>query len=112
MENLISLRFEKKVFDEMEDFVFKGIRCSQDEVYKLCVILGELLGSDVFLELEDKEFVSSFMFKKEDVLEYDKYSLDGDDDSTPFPVVKSKEEFLGEDYFVEDEEIQDDNIGD
>lgn len=83
MENLISLRFEKKEFDEMEDFVFKGIRCSQDVVYKLCIVLGELIETDVFLELEDKDFVSSFMFKKEDI-------LDGYDD----------------------EEVQDDNISD
>lgn len=96
MENLISVRFEKKVFGDTEDFIFKGIRCSQDIVYKLCIVLGELIGSDVFLELEDEESVSSFMFKKEDI-------LDGYDDE--------EDEELTKEYW-NDEEIQDDNIGD
>lgn len=71
MENLVSLRFEKRQLGEHVDYLFKGIRCTEDITYKLSIVLGELLGCDVYLEVEDEESMSSIMFKKEDIVDYD-----------------------------------------
>lgn len=60
MENLLDIRFQKKeltVDNETQvDFLFRGIRMSEDVAWKLSYILGELVGvPSVDVEIEDDE---------------------------------------------------------
>lgn len=56
MENALNFLFEKKEYENIQDFVFKGLRCSDDVMYKLMYIIGELCGvPSVYLQIEDDE---------------------------------------------------------
>lgn len=77
MENMLSIRFEAKKFGEVEDLVFKGIRCSEDVAWKLAFFIGEIVGLDaVHFEVEDDEGVSIQHMRFDDV----KYAAEYDEE--------------------------------
>lgn len=59
MEQNLAIMFEKKVLDtedvKFEDYIFKGIRCTDEVMYRLCYFLTEFLGLDSSILLVDEE---------------------------------------------------------
>lgn len=72
MENMLSVRFEKREFDLGDDklvnFLFKGFRCSQDVAYKLAYMIGQMIGlSGVGIEVEDEDGVGTAWLEIDDI---------------------------------------------
>lgn len=58
MENMIEFKFQEKVIKdvdgELKDYIFQGIRCTDDVMYKFCYFLGLLMDlPEVYLCIDE-----------------------------------------------------------
>lgn len=76
MDNMLSIRWQKKEFNLFEnsdekqiDYLFKGIRCSEDVAFKLSYVLGQIIGLKGFsFQVEDEEGAGSAWIEIDDGL--------------------------------------------
>lgn len=72
MEGKLSIRFEKRELGEITDYLFKGIRVSEDVAYKIGYVLGDILGlNEVMFEVEDEDGVGLYRMSIDDLVHYD-----------------------------------------
>lgn len=85
MENGLIFNFLKKEFktsdDSVKDYVFKGVRMSEDVMYRYVYLLTEFLGlPKSYVRIEDEEDGSG-SFYTVDVAELDSYSKSDDNEA-------------------------------
>lgn len=77
MEGQLSIRFEKRELGEITDYLFKGLRVSEDVAYKLGYVLGDILGlNEVMFEAEDEDGVGYYRMSIDDIVHYDDLNED------------------------------------
>ena len=81
MENALNFLFEKKELDDLVDYSFKGLRCSDDVMYKLIYIIGELCGiPSVYVSIDDGEGVDTYVANVDELKGMEDISPEGYDD--------------------------------
>lgn len=85
MENALNFLFEKRKLEDIEDFSFKGLRCSDDVMYKLIYIIGELCGiPSVYVSIDDEEEgVDTYVCDIDKLKGMEDIAPDGYDDEEP-----------------------------
>lgn len=53
---MIEFRFEKKEFEDVKDYAFRGLLLDEDTAYKFAYLVGSILDhKEVFVSLQDDE---------------------------------------------------------
>lgn len=72
MENGLVFRFEKKELEGLEDYIFCGMRMTEDVMMRFCYLLSEFLAVDKsIVQIQDDEGVDSYVVDSSFLSNYD-----------------------------------------